>query len=164
MVKIREARLEDIPLIHQLAHATWPAAYSHILTDDQLQYMLENIYSYPSLEKQMIGHAHDFIILDYNKAPHGFASFSEINPGRYKLHKLYVLPSSQGKGFGKTLLDEVIHSARSSSATSLILNVNRHNKARFFYEKLGFDVIGEEDIDIGQGFFMNDYVMEKKLV
>ncbi|MGZ8545109.1 MAG: GNAT family N-acetyltransferase, partial [Flavisolibacter sp.] len=48
-------------------------------------------------------------------------------------------------------------------ATVLRLNVNRNNSARSFYEKLGFEMIGEEDIDIGNGYFMNDYVMEKKI-
>jgi ribosomal protein S18 acetylase RimI-like enzyme len=43
------------------------------------------------------------------------------------------------------------------------VNVNRHNKALHFYEKYGFKIIREEDIDIGEGYFMNDYVMELKL-
>ncbi len=47
--------------------------------------------------------------------------------------------------------------------TALQLNVNRSNKARFFYEKLGFNVVREEDIDIGNNYFMNDFVMEKKV-
>jgi len=54
----------------------------------------------------------------------------------------------------------VVNSVKGMSATSLTLNVNRHNKARFFYEKYGFVIIGEEDIDIGEGYFMNDYIME----
>ena len=49
------------------------------------------------------------------------------------------------------------------NARSLLLNVNRHNKAISFYKKYGFDIIAEEDIDIGNGYYMNDYVMEKKL-
>ena len=60
-------------------------------------------------------------------------------------------------------MDEIEKTIIQRGAVSLLLNVNRQNKAKFFYEKLGFTVIKEEDIDIGNGYFMNDYVMEKRL-
>lgn len=59
------------------------------------------------------------------------------------------------------MIDHVIETIKSRGATSLQLNVNRQNPAQHFYKKLGFLVIKEEDIDIGSGFFMNDFVMEK---
>ena len=52
---------------------------------------------------------------------------------------------------------------KAKGGTTLQLNVNRQNNAKEFYEKMGFAVIGEEDIDIGSGYYMNDYIMEKKL-
>ena len=70
------------------------------------------------------------------------------------------MPEQQGKGTGKILLEYVINSVKEMGATSLELNVNRFNKARYFYEKQGFVVTGEQDIDIGGSFFMNDYLME----
>ena len=71
--------------------------------------------------------------------------------------------STQGKGVGKTLIDHISGKLLQQKVHTLRLNVNRLNKARLFYEKLGFTVIKEEDVDIGNGYFMNDYVMEKKL-
>jgi ribosomal protein S18 acetylase RimI-like enzyme len=52
---------------------------------------------------------------------------------------------------------------KTQGATTLQLNVNRNNPAKIFYEKLGFAVLNEEDIDIGNGYFMNDYVMQKMI-
>ena len=96
--------------------------------------------------------------------PIGFASFSaHDDPSVYHLHKIYVLPDEQGKNVGKQLLDYIISDIKAAGATSLQLNVNRFNKALHFYEKQGFKILREEDIDIGSGFFMNDYVMEKKI-
>jgi ribosomal protein S18 acetylase RimI-like enzyme len=95
--------------------------------------------------------------------PIGFASFSAHDLKVFHLHKIYVLPSEQGKNFGKQVLDYIISAIKTAGATSLQLNVNRFNKALHFYEKQGFKIIREEDIDIGEGFFMNDYVMEKKI-
>jgi ribosomal protein S18 acetylase RimI-like enzyme len=45
----------------------------------------------------------------------------------------------------------------------LALNVNKHNPAQDFYRKLGFSVVGYEDIDIGEGFMMEDAIMRRDL-
>jgi ribosomal protein S18 acetylase RimI-like enzyme len=74
-----------------------------------------------------------------------------------------VHPMLHGKGFGTKLLDNIVEEIKPSGATTLLLNVNRHNRAKSFYERYGFKVVGEEDISIGEGYFMNDYVMEKTI-
>jgi ribosomal protein S18 acetylase RimI-like enzyme len=124
--------------------------------------MLEFLYSESSLQKQMKEH-HRFLIIYDEITPVGFASYSQTEPGIFKLHKIYVLPGQQGKGTGRFLMDYVIKTIMAQGAKALLLNVNRYNKAKDFYEKLGFTVKKEEDVDIGNGYFMNDYVMEKRL-
>ena len=122
--------------------------------------MLNLIYSEQALKKQIQQH-HPFIIVYNTGLPVGFASYSETKPAVYKLHKLYVLPSQQGKGTGTFVLEQIMSDIKAKGAVAMQLNVNRNNSAKLFYEKLGFEVIASEDIDIGSGFFMNDYVMEK---
>jgi GNAT superfamily N-acetyltransferase len=161
-ITIRNALKNDIPLIHSLAHKIWPNAYKEILSPAQLQYMMELIYSEASLHKQF-DTGHHFLIAEENKTPVAFASYNMLKPGIYKLQKIYALPQEQGKGIGKLLINYIIDEIKADGATSLLLNVNRHNKAKQVYEHLGFKVISEEDIDIGEGYFMNDYIMEKKL-
>jgi GNAT superfamily N-acetyltransferase len=158
---IRPADLDDINTIGFLAQQIWPDTYGDILSAEQLKYMLKLIYSPKSLRRQMVDEHQQFLIVEQTEDPIGFASWSvTAAPGVYKLHKLYVLPGRQGKGLGKTLLQFILETLRPEGATRLRLNVNRHNKARQFYERMGFTVIGEEDIDIGHGYFMNDYIME----
>lgn len=158
---IRKASPEDASLIRDLAYAIWPSAYGNILTQPQLDYMLDRMYNEDVLCEQMQKQI-EFIIVEDESQPVGFASFGLEKPAMYKLHKIYVLPSQQGKGTGRFMLDEIEKIIVRRGASSLLLNVNRQNKAKFFYQKLGFSVIKEEDIDIGNGYFMNDYVMEKK--
>jgi GNAT superfamily N-acetyltransferase len=124
--------------------------------------MLEMMYSKSSLEKQM-KEGSQFIIVYDNDGPVGFAAYFLKEKSIYKLDKIYILPSQQGKGTGKFLLEHIIEEIKSKNAKALQLQVNRYNKARNFYEKLGFTVIDEKDFDIGNGYFMNDYVMEKRL-
>jgi ribosomal protein S18 acetylase RimI-like enzyme len=161
---VRVAGKEDLPIIHELAETIWPVTYGNILTPDQLRYMLDHIYSLPSLTRQQQEQQHIFLLASLGYEYIGYASWSLVEkPGIYKLHKLYIHPKTQGLGLGKALIHVVIDQVMAENAAALRLNVNRQNKARNFYEKLGFTVIGEEDVDIGNGYFMVDYIMEKSL-
>jgi ribosomal protein S18 acetylase RimI-like enzyme len=80
-----------------------------------------------------------------------------------RLHKLYLLPSSQGRGQGKLLLEAVVEKAKESLSLNISLNVNKLNSAIDFYKKLGFEIVGEEKLPIGNDFFMDDYKMELQL-
>lgn len=160
--RIRKATVEDIPLIRELCFKVWPQTYASIVSQDQIDYMLGKMYSPSSLQQQM-GTGSQFILVYDENEPVGFASYFEKVPSVFKLDKIYVLLSQQGKGTGKFVIGYIINEIKQRGATSLQLQVNRHNKAKDFYEKMGFVVIDEKDFDIGQGFFMNDFVMEKKL-
>ena len=162
VLTIRHTTIADIPLIRELTYKVWPQTYLDILTSEQIGYMLEMMYSPASLEKQMKDGC-CFIIVYNDNNPVGFASYQLISKEVAKLHKIYVLPSQQGKGTGNHMLDYVIQQVKDQGAASLQLQVNRNNSAVSFYEKKGFTVIEEADFDIGNGYYMNDFVMEKKL-
>lgn len=159
---LRRAYEKDIPLIRDMSLKVWPQTYSTILSAEQIDYMLDMMYSEQSLVKQM-REKQEFIIVNDGNEPVGFASFSLTEPGIYKLHKIYILPVLQGKGAGKFVIGEILKAIARKGGKALQLNVNRNNKAKDFYSRLGFEVIREEDIDIGSGYFMNDYVMERKI-
>jgi ribosomal protein S18 acetylase RimI-like enzyme len=163
-MEIKKAGIDDIETIQKLAADVWPVAYKDILSTAQLNYMLQKFYSVNALQDQILTKGHQFyLLIDDNSIKIGFASVSEESMDTFKLQKLYVLPKQQGKSFGKILLNEVISYCRAKGGKSIILNVNRHNKARFFYEKCSFRIIKEVDISIGDDYFMNDYVMELNL-
>jgi GNAT superfamily N-acetyltransferase len=160
---VKKATPADIPLLRKLSEQIWPAAYNHIIGPTQVDYMLNLFYAAAALEDQ-IRSGHTFLISYDDDKPVGFASYSEIEPGVYKLHKIYVLPEMQGKGAGKYLLAHIVEELKGKKGATLRLNVNRNNiPALVFYEKAGFKPYSVEDIDIGNGFFMNDYVLELKL-
>lgn len=150
----------DINTIGYLAQQIWPDTYGKILSQEQLTYMLDLFYNPTALLRQMQEDKHQFIIVEQEEEAIGFAAWGPAQPGMAKLHKLYVAPATQGKGLGRLMLDFIYNALREEGVSRLRLNVNRHNKAQRFYEKLGFAVIGEEDIDIGNGYYMNDFIME----
>lgn len=162
-LQIVEATKEDIPAIQHIAYETWPITYGSIQSKAQLDYMLELIYSASSLEKQM-DNGSKFLLIKESNETVAFAAYFLKSQNIYKLDKLYTLPNQQGKGLGKMLIKYIIDEIKSSGAIALHLNVNRYNtKAQKFYEHLGFKIIEEVDVPIGEGYFMNDYVMEKRL-
>ncbi|MET4082364.1 ribosomal protein S18 acetylase RimI-like enzyme [Pedobacter sp. UYP30] len=164
MIHIRKATQKDVGLIFNLAKDIWPSAYLEIIGQAQVDYMLDKMYNATELSKQM-AEGHIFLIAEQHHQALGFAGFSLVDAEAhtYKLHKLYVLPETQGTGLGWKLVDEVLKFVRAVKGKTLLLNVNKFNKARFFYEKLGFEIIEDVKIDIGGGFFMDDFVMEKKV-
>lgn len=164
MLTITKARAAQIPLIQQIAQGTWPDTFKDILTPEQIRYMLHMMYDETSLQQQMES-GHVFLLAEVDGVPGGFASY-ELNYRNNlvcKLHKIYILPSMQGKSVGKALLHEVAKIAREAGMQQVWLNVNRENKATGFYERFGFKKTGEEDIDIGNGYFMNDTIMQMNL-
>jgi len=164
MIYLRKAKEEDLPTIRSLAELTWPTAYSDIISQEQIVFMLDKMYNQGELLGQLRD-GHTFIIASELKEDVGFAGFSVVDSENhvYKLHKLYVLPKMHGKGVGKILMNEVVDQIKVQGAKFLRLNVNRDNKAKDFYEKAGFKIKETVDLDIGNGFYMNDYVMEKEV-
>ncbi|MFN5422947.1 MAG: GNAT family N-acetyltransferase [bacterium] len=161
-VTIRPASLEDISLIQELSHEIWHEVYPSVISSEQIDYMLEIMYSNSSLEDQLITQGHSFILLEIEGKAAGFASYSiksESEPERYRLHKLYVRPNLHGMGLGKSLVKHICHDTIQQGGTELELNVNKKNQAVSFYKHLGFQVEKEVKIDIGKGFVMDDYIM-----
>ncbi len=163
MFEIKKADVKDIPLIRELTFRVWPQTYASILSQAQIDYMLNMMYSENSLAKQMKDEGCQFIIAFEDGNPVGFASYSETQPQKWKLHKIYILPNQQGKGTGKLVINYVINEIKQQNAVSLYLQVNRDNNAKAFYEHIGFSEVDFINLDIGSGYFMNDFIMEKKL-
>lgn len=159
---IREATPIDISSIRQIAFNTWPSTYGSILSQEQIDYMLAWMYSPETLQKQM-QEGHRFYIAELDHVVLGFAGVSSEGNAKFKLHKLYVVPTTQKTGAGKALLQKVIEFARENGGTQLILQVNRNNNAKGFYEKQGFIVQEEVKLDIGNGFYMDDYIMQLQI-
>jgi GNAT superfamily N-acetyltransferase len=164
MYTIRTATVNDVETILSIADTTWWVAYSPILEKEQITFMLNEIYSADKIGKQVVENLQTYLLLEEQGTPVAFAAYSprEENADIFKLHKLYCLPQTQGKGYGKILINAVAQKTKDAGKHILELNVNRYNKALSFYEKMGFEVAYEEDIPIGP-YWMNDFVMRKEL-
>ncbi|MFH6989932.1 GNAT family N-acetyltransferase [Flavobacterium collinsii] len=164
MITISEAAISDIKQIQKIVHITWPITYGEILTKEQLAYMLDLFYSDEALTGQLVKKEQLFYMIDEEETNIGFIGIEHNYKGKAvtKIHKIYLLPETQGKGIGKRVIEEIEKLGLEYNSQALSLNVNRFNTALGFYKKIGFEIIGEVDLDIGNGYLMEDYVMEKK--
>lgn len=164
-MQIVEATTDHIYNIQVLSNVIWPATFSNILSQEQISYMMDMMYSTSSLEKQMNELNHHYLLAEEDGEYLGYLSYELNYKGTpiTKIHKIYVLPSIQGKGVGRLFIDAVSKLALKNNNTLLSLNVNQYNKAIDFYKRMGFDFFASENIDIGNGFLMEDFVMNKDL-
>lgn len=162
-MSIRKTTVQDISVIMELAEKTWWPTYTGVISEEQIRFMLDDMYSAESLKKQMESGI-EFIIAEREHIPTGFAAYAQSDTDKLivKIHKLYILPSEQGKGTGKELIEYISDSAKKLGGNTLELNVNRGNKAQNFYLKCGFTVFQSVDIPYHR-FILNDYIMRKSL-
>lgn len=162
-MKLRIATEKDIPLIQELARRSWENAYADILSGEQMEYMLQTMYAYQEILQHLENvNYHYYMILDeINDTYDGFIGYeNKYEEGTTKLHRIYLVPESKGKGLGKKTLEFLAQKVSESGDQRIILNVNRDNSAKKFYESQGYKIYGEGIFDIGNGFVMDDYLME----
>lgn len=165
MVTLKKAKVEDIKLIQDLAIESWTDTYAAILSIEQLTFMLAEMYSHKAINNQIVNQSnyHYHLIYIEEKAI-GFVGFEHhLEADTTKLHRIYLIPKSKGLGAGKVGLNFVKSETQKSGNHRLILNVNKHNIALQFYQSQGFTIYEEKVIDIGNGYVMDDYLMEFNL-
>jgi N-acetylglutamate synthase-like GNAT family acetyltransferase len=106
---ITVATKEQLPIVRDLAYKIWPDTYGAILSKIQLDFMLDKFYNISSLEEQMLEKHQVFMLIEEDNQYLGFCAYelNIDNSNKTKLHKIYVLPETQGKGVGKQLLEKV---------------------------------------------------------
>ncbi|MFT4202786.1 MAG: GNAT family N-acetyltransferase [Chitinophagaceae bacterium] len=164
-MEIITATKKDIPLIQELAKKSWDAAYAHLLSRGQIDYMLSEMYS----EKEIATHLDHpdwqyWLVKDNDGNYGGLVGYQwDYEPATTKLHRIYMLPETKGKGLGKYALGTLKRRVKDRNNTRIILNVNKYNTAKAFYESQGFSVYDEGVFDIGNGYVMDDYLMEWRM-
>ena len=161
MFSIRKATTNDIHLIHEMAWVVFPHTYKEILTPEQIDYMMEWMYSEDSLHKQMEKDGHIYYLAFKEDEPAGYLSIQPEGEHVFHLQKIYILPSFQGMKLGKQLFEQAIKAIKElhPAPCQMRLNVNRQNKALAFYERMGMVKVDEGDFPIGNGYYMNDFIM-----
>lgn len=163
IVQILPVGEEHLPALAELAGVIWRQHYPGIISCEQIEYMLGQMYAPEALQAELREKQISFVRLLADGRFVGFASFGPLaEPGAFKLHKCYLLPEFHGCGFGSRLLQHCEAEMRRRGACRIILAVNKHNhKAVAAYLRNGFTVAEAVVTDFGHGFVMDDFIMAK---
>jgi diamine N-acetyltransferase len=154
---------QDVDAVSALARMVWQATYPALISQAQIDAMLADRYAPSSISRQLEDPRHAWWVANLERTTVGFAH-ARLDGTDCKLDKLYVHPNNQRYGIGGTLLDAVRNWARKHQARRLWLQVNRGNtQAVAAYLKYGFHIAESRVFDIGNGFVMDDHVMEQAL-
>ena len=164
-ITLRPVSKTEYGKVREQAETIWPECYKDILSAEQIRYMLDMMYSEDAIADDVSEKIRYRFVMDDTEIA-GFLAWGPLipDPPVAKLHKLYLLPGKQGQGVGTRVLELVKQQVKDTVYHFLRLNVNRQNsKAIKCYEKNNFATIQRVNNDIGNGFFMTDYVMETEL-
>ncbi|GIP36952.1 N-acetyltransferase [Paenibacillus sp. J31TS4] len=154
---------EDIAAVSQLAAEIWREYYGTLLSTEQIDYMIAQFQSVPAITDQIDRQSYLYYLIQYDGANVGYMAVKQ-EQGKLFLSKFYIGKEKRGKGFASHALAFLEQLGRDRNLSHIWLTVNRHNHPSIaIYVKKGFLKVREQVADIGNGFVMDDFVMEKEI-
>ena len=161
----------EIAQVASLAQQIWPEYYTPIIGAAQVNYMLRRIQSHDAIAAQiadgdeyfLVSSVRDGEVLAHSHRIGYYAVRRQLEAKRLFISKIYLLRDQRGKGLGRALLEEITTLARQHQLSTLWLTVNRNNPAFGVYLRWGFVDKGPVIKDIGEGFVMDDFQLEKNV-
>ncbi len=161
MIQFVHAATDDqLRAASKLAKEIWTEYFTPIIGSAQVAYMLKNLQSFEAM-KQQITDGYLYFLIEVESGSIGYICIRPDENSLF-LSKLYLLNEQRGKGTGRQALNFIEQKARELGKRKIWLTVNKGNAATIdSYKKWGFKITGEPVADIGGGFVMDDYLMEK---
>lgn len=152
---------KDIRLVADLAHEIWHEHFTSIIGKKQVEYMLDTFQSFDAVKDYIDKGYHYYLLIDEESKPIGYTGI-EIQDDKLFISKLYILRYFRSKGYGRKALKYIESIARENRCRIMWLTVNKYNQVAIAaYKKFGFQVAESFVQDIGAGYKMDDYRMEK---
>jgi RimJ/RimL family protein N-acetyltransferase len=152
----------DAKELSEMARDIWIDYYTPFLNAELPEYVVEKFQSEEAIREQIKnGYLYSFVIFDEKKI-----GYYCIHPEGESLFmsKYYISKEYRGKGFGSKVMDEILENGREMNMKRVYLRVNKYNSGSIkIYLHKGFVTVGELEEDIGDGFVLEDYVMEYRL-
>lgn len=152
---------DELREVSVLAEKIWHECFVEILSEEQIVYMVEKFQSYNAMKEQISEQGYSYHAVRDNGALCGYIGIKPEEGSRLFLSKLYLCKDKRNKGIASQMLEKVFSEAKAAGKSSVYLTVNKHNRhAIDVYIKKGFRMISDTVTDIGNGFVMDDYIME----
>lgn len=163
MIKFIKVKKDDIQELAKLAHDIWFEFWPAILILGQIYYMVNHFQSEVAIKDQMEREHYYYYFINVDGENVGYFGFNQKKDFLF-LSKLYLKKEFRGKGLGKLAMERIIKVAKSNKLKKIQLTVNKFNtKTIKAYEKWGFTIVASVVTDIGEGYVMDDHIMEYEI-
>ncbi|OPA73576.1 GNAT family N-acetyltransferase [Paenibacillus selenitireducens] len=155
---------EEISLLAQLASEIWYEYFVCIISNEQIDYMVEKFQSVHAITDQITNQGYEYYFMNVNGNPIGYLGIKQEEDKLF-LSKFYLQKEHRGKGYASQAMEFLVGICKVRRLGMIWLTVNRYNDATIaVYEKKGFRTVRTQVADIGNGYVMDDNIMEKKIV
>ena len=162
-VRTADDRQRLAALADEIWHEYWPA----LIGDAQTDYMVENFQSLEAIERDMREHAYEYWFMraeDNGRIAGYTGGCVEPETNRFFISKVYLRAEERGKGFASRAIAFYERLCRERGLDAMYLTVNKRNDLGIrAYLGKGFETIDAVETDIGNGFVMDDFIMEKRI-
>lgn len=150
---------EMIKLAADLAREIWTQHFPPIIGEEQVEYMLNKFQSHCAISTQ-IKEGYEYFLLTFESDPIGYCGIHDEKEALF-LSKIYIKQSYRGKGFSSAVIQYLKNLCKERGLSHIWLTCNKHNADSISaYEHMGFVITRTQVADIGNGFVMDDYIME----
>ena len=154
---------EQIEKLCKVAEEIWHQHFTAIIGAEQVEYMLEKFQSVKAVTEQ-IKSGYEYFMFRLDGEIIGYTGIHQEQDNRLFLSKLYIRKAYRGNGYARKALNMLEEICYERGLEAIWLTVNRFNDNTIkAYDKMGFRTIEEKKADIGNGFFMDDYIMSKAI-
>ncbi|WP_053375192.1 GNAT family N-acetyltransferase [Paenibacillus sp. FJAT-27812] len=154
---------EQIAEVARLAAEIWREYYVTIITIEQIEYMISQFQSIPAIKDQIHHQGYEYYFIHHDGSAVGYMSVRQ-EEGKLFLSKFYIGKEHRGRGYASQASAFLEQLCKERNLSHIWLTVNRHNESTIaVYEKKGFKTVQEKKADIGNGFVMDDFIMEKEI-
>lgn len=159
----RVSSSEDVLELAAMADDIWHEYFVSILSEDQIEYMVDQFQSAPAMTKQMVNQGYEYYFIMVNQQIVGYTGIKN-DGNKLFLSKLYLKKEHRGKHYATAVMDQLKEICAYRGQNAIWLTVNRFNLHTIaVYQSFGFESIRTQVTDIGEGYVMDDYIMEVKI-
>ncbi|MFC5449356.1 GNAT family N-acetyltransferase [Paenibacillus aestuarii] len=153
----------EISEVARLAAEIWREYYVSLITIEQIDYMVDKFQSIAAISDQIRQQGYHYYLIQHDGSAVGYMSVKQ-EAGKMFLSKFYVAKEHRGRGVASQAMAFLEQLGKEQNASHIWLTVNRYNASSIaVYEKKGFKTVREQVADIGNGFVMDDFIMEKEI-
>ncbi len=160
---IKATTKEDLNKIADLAYEIWNEYFINIISQEQIDYMLLNFQSLEAIVNQTTNDNYTYFSVYHNAELCGYMGI-KTEKEKIFLSKLYLHEKYRGQGIASSMFQKIFEIGKKLNKKSVYLTVNKNNIPVInIYKFKGFEIVDSVVTDIGEGYVMDDYIMECRL-